>query len=696
MRELLQCAGGVLLLIGIFVAPAWGYYFDDRREMSLSGLLYTRAVLATQDGIAGQKSTYYAGNLVSHRNFASLEWRHNLFRATREMPTLGPLFQFLNFDTFDYYLNLRTEYDGVYDYGPNKIRKLVGGTNLHTPYWDNPQTATPNDGAYFTPGGAPDYPARFVSLSNRRWLRKLREPRIRLFEWYFNIAKGPLLIRIGKQNLSWGETDAFRLLDQINPLDNTFGGFLTSLDERRIPLNMLRVQWQFGTIGPVQDLSLDSFYSVDNEVSPILPTPALYFWVPPGPGNATYMQGRTPCGGDFMARRGIPPLPEAGYAGSGPGPNHGGGCSVRANLPHSSLADGRGGVRLLGTIADFTWSVAHYYTYQDLVAARLTIISPTQQHLLWDLGLSASGSPNPWGPGDPVAARMISAAKEGNPLGNLTGQGGIASLAGVERNLRFGINYERIQVTGASLSFPVSALTSVFVGPDSPLHYLYTTVRSEVAFFRNVPTGQAFAHADSNTGIARYLGIGLYAPDGPLAAEAGRRAKAFRSRDWLLWNIGVDHNQWIRWLNPDYTFTFSGQFFWTHRNGQQRSRPDTMQPASVFNDRDQIAGLKREPQNPQSASFDRSGNAFWNFGAQDEIFTLGVNTTYLRGNLKPSVNFFYDWSGSWLIQPGVDWIFAEPFRLSLRYAWIDGRNNMGLGVLNRSDNVWFELQYVMY
>lgn len=102
---------------------------------------------------------------------------------------------------------------------------------------------------------ANDFPANVISLSNRRWARELRAANVRLFEWYFNITKGPLFIRLGRQNLSWGESDAFRLLDQINPLDSSFGGFLTSLDERRIPLNMLRAQWSFGTGGrPAREL----------------------------------------------------------------------------------------------------------------------------------------------------------------------------------------------------------------------------------------------------------------------------------------------------------------------------------------------------------------------------------------------------------------------------------------------------------
>ncbi len=47
-----------------------------------------------------------------------------------------------------------------------------------------------------------------------------------LWEAYVDLSRGPLFFRIGRQNLAWGETDVFRLLDGINPLDNTFGGAL--------------------------------------------------------------------------------------------------------------------------------------------------------------------------------------------------------------------------------------------------------------------------------------------------------------------------------------------------------------------------------------------------------------------------------------------------------------------------------------
>jgi hypothetical protein len=65
------------------------------------------------------------------------------------------------------------------------------------------------------------------------------------------------------------------------------------------------------------------------------------------------------------------------------------------------------------------------------------------------------------------------------------------------------------------------------------------------------------------------------------------------------------------------------------------------------------------------------------------------------GNLRPSFTFFYDWAGSYLIQPGIDWTFYDPFRFSVRYNLIAGRYT-GIGYFKTRDNIWFELQYLLY
>ena len=84
--------------------------------------------------------------------------------------------------------------------------------------------------------------------------------RNRFFLAYLDFEKGPLFVRIGRQVLAWGETDIFRLLDNINPLDDSFGGFFIALDERRVPLDMApRRATSSARSGRFQDTFLEGF-----------------------------------------------------------------------------------------------------------------------------------------------------------------------------------------------------------------------------------------------------------------------------------------------------------------------------------------------------------------------------------------------------------------------------------------------------
>lgn len=727
MRGKRQSGAWVAAALGLLLCStsAWGYFFDDRREISLSGFAYTRGTWAlSNDDIGTYKGLWQRGNLVQHRNFVTLEWRHNVNRAVKEMPVpFGPLFQFLNFDAFDYYLNMRFEYDGVWEWGGNKPALLRrGGKNHNAKYFGEVREKYPGQ---FT---------RFVEFGYRSSRRRVKEAlwNLRLYEWYFNFTKGPLFIRLGRQNLSWGESDGFRLLDQINPLDNNFGGFLTALDERRVPLDMLRAQWSFGTVGPIQDLTLEGYVVVDNE------SPARYavlqgsFWTV-ATNTAPIMINRTPCGDPLWRSKDFPV--------KGKGVK----CSVRANVPHASLEDARGGGRLIGTIRDFTFSIAHYYTWQDLSYVRATIVSPSPEHLLWDL--NGLGNPallpatNPWGPNDPV----VGLTGRGTPGAFLAG-----TPAALERNLRSAVNNKRIQVTGASLSFPVNALTGMFVGSDNPLYYLYTTFRSEFAYFRDVGVSKGYHDLNSADAIARFLtptvlqagvprtglvsALGFrpeFAPGGRFASEAncrredglgvrGCRVGGQKTRDFYAWLIGLDHNQWIRWLNPTNSFTISAQLFWFRGLGVNKRFKQGVAPG-LSNDIDSLPVRPRNSgptgPNPKPSEAARVGGvglrtapcilppgqtttpcgykALLGFPVEQQIFTLSISTPYLSGNLVPRVTFFYDFSGAWLVQPGIDWTFWDPFRMQVRYNYLDGRY-AGIGFFKTRDNIWVELQYLLY
>jgi hypothetical protein len=462
-------------------------------------------------------------------------------------------------------------------------------------------------------------------------------------------------------------------------------------------------------VGPIFDLTLEGFYSIDNKTAATTTLQGSFWAV--ASENAPIAIGRTPCGDPFFRSR---DFPAKGLGTS---------CSVRAAGPHSSLEDGRGGGRVIGTVHDFTFSLAHYYTWFDTPYVRAGVISPTQAHLLWDFG--GLGNPallppsNPWGADDPT----VGVAGPGTPGGLVVG-----TPAAVERNIRSFVNAKRVQITGASLSFPLNALTGLVVGPENPLFYVYTTIRSEIAYFRDIPVSRGFHDLDGATAFFRYLTPVVplepaFLPGGPFSSEGGSRMGAITKRDAYAWNIGIDHNQWIPWLNPTTTFTISAQQFWNRPLGvKNRFKPGL--PPGLLNDADQtpVRPRKTAPTGPTTdpQKLNRIGgtglrNATPCYTGPDgtapcalktligmpnetQLTTLAIQTSYLSGNLRPQFTFFYDWAGAWLIQPGVDWIFYEPFRLSVRYNWLEGRYAIdgGIGLFKTRDNIWVELQYLLY
>ena len=61
-------------------------------------------------------------------------------------------------------------------------------------------------------------------------------------------------IRLGKQQVVWGRTDLFRVLDVLNPVDYSRQNIYDELEDIRIPQWMLNLETRFGSVGPFQDL----------------------------------------------------------------------------------------------------------------------------------------------------------------------------------------------------------------------------------------------------------------------------------------------------------------------------------------------------------------------------------------------------------------------------------------------------------
>jgi hypothetical protein len=148
-------------------------------------------------------------------------------------------------------------------------------------------------------------------------------------------------------------------------------------------------------------------------------------------------------------------------------------------------------------------------------------------------------------------------------------------------------------------------------------------------------------------------------------------------REVLRASIGLDHNQWLRALNPQNTFFISGQMFYSGIRGD-------------------VNGIQVPLQKKSGQYIDIDRNSFTN--------TLTVNTLYSAGaffniaQVQPQMVFLYDWEGSWLTQPAIIFI-RDPFRFRVEYNWLEGRfvsnANTGIGTLKDKDNLAFRIDYLL-
>jgi len=287
------CCG---LAMFVLAGGAGAVYIDAEKTLKLTGKAQTRASIRLQDseGFTFPRNVH-VGNLVQWRNLALIEIDHDLRELTYDLDVLHPL-KALKIRS-KYHIVGRFMYEAVYNVGPQAFRDV-----------------------------------REVDKENIDNFKQSYD----LWECYMDLSRGPVFFRFGRQNLSWGETDVFRLLDSINPLDNTFGGPFEDLDDRRIPLWMLRGSLNFGNLGPIKSLTLDAFWVPGNWDASVAP------WAPKGTAYSAPLS-------EDLAR------------------------FLHFEYPAKVMDSSRWGFRLQGMAGSMNLAVAHYRTYLDLPALRAVI-----------------------------------------------------------------------------------------------------------------------------------------------------------------------------------------------------------------------------------------------------------------------------------------------------------------------------------
>jgi len=234
--NLVAVAGSVLaglLLVGRAAAlPRYG-------PIEVSGNI------AAQNLIRHPAIDQYA--LVQQRNTIKLRVDYSIFDKGK----LIDRYDFPYLRQAKLFVLYRGVYDSVYDLTPGFAQDDIYGKEISNPIYAN-----------FPP--FPGYPKfysanRLASLPGRendRFENRLREAYIDL-----RLKQIPLSFRLGKQQIVWGETDNFRLLDRVNALDLTWRLQQESWDELRIPYWMIKGLWNIDRLGPLSSTFVEFYWN---------------------------------------------------------------------------------------------------------------------------------------------------------------------------------------------------------------------------------------------------------------------------------------------------------------------------------------------------------------------------------------------------------------------------------------------------
>jgi hypothetical protein len=408
-------------------------------------------------------------------------------------------------------------YDGLYDYTPGPF-----GDNMRAMQGRFAQTD--------------DYETESFTFSDeRKRPRRIYASRNRINELYLDYTKGPVFLRVGRQSISWGESDSVALHDIQNPFDLTQAapGLFVDTEEARIPLYTLR-----STIKLFDDWRFLSSTFVD---AYLVPGP-IDTTVPINPITAGGISPFVPQQADPQAIIGNQKIPYPDLF----GPNQ---AALHANtvdeLPKNTWSNSRWGVRLAGILfGDYTTQAWFYRTFNQQPVPM--IISP--------------GSPaRAVRENDPLAPTLIDNCGFRTPICNgidkATGTPG-RTPAGRPCNLAL----PQVQLLRRRLESVVGVATSWFSEP------LNGIIRAQAQFFNDELAFLPKQNLNPRVAVPPLPGL-------PKASNHVTTA------DYVRWVIAYDRFFFFRPLNPTNSFTlitsFNSEFNLSEKGGRDYRWPNT-------------------------------------------------------------------------------------------------------------------------
>jgi len=348
---------------------------------------------------------------------------------------------------------------------------------------------------------------------DHRWLREIYIDATMPFK-----NGDELNFRIGRQQVVWGRTDLFRVLDQINPIDYSIQNIYEEFEDSRIPLGIFSAEWRLGATNAFDDLNFQFIWNFEDFTPNDLGQGGTPYNVL-GAGDlfralsncwhngctiSNFAQGLSPFGDlatDF--------------------PPH----MLGVREAHIKNGNDQFGVRMEGVFKSVGFSVNALYFYSQNPSLRGGIpgVNPFLGNVT-DPAICGS-IPRPPGAivGDPATDPFALCFINFNPLDP-------TDAFGVERPRpyvpAFDVHFPRVLLVGGSADFYVDKIKSAF--------------RVELAY----TDGEEFADTS--------------------------QVRLFSESDVIRWVVGWDRPTYWRWLNPNRTFTLSAQVFGQHLLDHER------------------------------------------------------------------------------------------------------------------------------
>lgn len=423
------------------------------------------------------------------------------------------------------YLLYRGVYDSFWDIAPGGRQKgvtyyddLVGGPiSGH----DIGSTRNLRPGETTCPDGAsPPCAKDGLYTRTNQTARDGFEFENRLREAYidFALTDAPLSFRIGRQQVIWGESDQFRLMDVINPIDTTWHLQQEEWDKIRIPLWLVKIIWDMGDLGPISNAFTEVVwnpgdYQPGNKVE-FLPAP----WAVPvsNPVRSGQIQVADPSSPDSL-------------------------LSPVFNLQGTSYRKGD----FLRNPGDASDIGIRFHGVTDIPLVHMDGFEFTANYLYArGRGIGAVA-------GSPFGLKINSINV--NPNLFMLQNGGFGRLTTAAPGATWNGYFVRPAFVEAEFVHPYThifgATANWFEG-----NYTNTVFRLETAYQLGAP----FQTADLN----KRVDIEGYDPTLALKAPLG-----FTKKDVWAGMIGFDRPTWIKFLNPRTTWFITGQFFWSYVAG---------------------------------------------------------------------------------------------------------------------------------